>query len=134
MKTKTLTFLFFIFYFAIKTFSQQKPLQNSFIIESQTTLSPTELSFYEKCIVVVDFEKYRLKTKEVVLEFTNGFKLVLNSAEKASLNGFQINSMQYSDELSPEYIYPLFKIDSSGILVTMHKIRLTKSEMKNKIK
>lgn len=112
----------------------QTILKNSYSIQSISQISPDDLTFYTKSIEAVDFEKYRSKTKEVVLEFTNGFKLVLNSADKASLQGLQINSAQYSDELSSDYIYPLFKVDSSGIVVTMHKTRLTKSEIKNNLK
>lgn len=114
-------------------------LSNSFAQQNQTIPGSfsvigeddqTKKTFYVQSIEKADFEKYRLKTKDVVLEFRNGFKLVLSSADKLSIQGIEINIGQYSDDLAPDYTYPIFKIDESGIVVTMHKTRLTKSELK----
>lgn len=123
-------FLFSVMCFwASSTFAQQnQTIHGSFSIIGED--DQTKKAFYVQSIEKTDFEKYRLKTKDVVLEFRNGFKLMLSSADKLSTQGMEINTSRYSDDLAPDYIYPLFKIDESGIVVTMHKKKLTKSELK----
>lgn len=101
---------------------------SSFVIHG-TDLNDSDLNFFTKSIESVDLEKYRAKTTNVFLEFKNNFRLELISAEKLVQSGATLDLSQYSDILPSEYRYPLFKIDDSGILVTMHRTKITKAQL-----
>lgn len=103
-------------------------LKSSFVIHG-TNLNNSEIDFYKKSIEAVDLEKYRAKTNNVFLEFRNNFKLELISAEKLVQSGSTLDLSKYSDILPSDYRYPIFKIDDSGILVIMHKTKVTKAEL-----
>ncbi|MES2565732.1 MAG: hypothetical protein V4565_02630 [Bacteroidota bacterium] len=123
---------FLIFISAHEIFGQSKTtVKNSYNIHPNRSLNNTESDFFAKSIEEVDFEKYRLKSKDVVLVFTNGFNLVLTAADRLSLNGILVNTADYSEDATSEYIYPSFKIDESGIVVTMYRTKPVKSELKN---
>jgi len=100
---------------------------NSFVITKLADVS--KLEFYKSAISKVDFEKYRSKTKSVLLEFRNGFQMELLSAEVLKQRGNVINMDEYTDILPSNYRYPSFKIDDSGIIVTQHKTGITKLEI-----
>lgn len=133
-KTPLLFFFFVLFCFSFKTVSTQTntTLKNSFVISGLLDLS--KLEFIKQAIEKTDFEKYRAKTKSVYLEFRNNFTLELISADRLNQSGIQINTSNYTDVLSPEFRYPLFKIDDSGIIVTMYKTKITKEELNNNSK
>lgn len=101
---------------------------NSFVIHG-TNLNDSDLNFYTKSIAAVDFEKYRARTTSVFLEFRNNFSLELISAEKLVQSGVALDLSKYSDILPIDYRYPIFKIDESGILVTMHQTKVTKAQL-----
>ncbi|MCD6016967.1 MAG: hypothetical protein K0S53_88 [Bacteroidetes bacterium] len=133
--TLRLLFLFFILFNIEAGSAQTKTtIKNSYSIQPDVTLSASEADFYAKSIEAVDLEKYRLKTKDVTLEFRNGFKLILSSADRLFLQGIQINTTEYTDDLASDYMYPLFRVDESGIVVTMYKTKLSKSESKSATK
>ena len=100
----------------------------SFVIHG-VNLNDTDFNFYTKSIEAVDLEKYRAKMTSVFLEFRNDFKLELISAEKLVQSGASINISDYTDVLPKDYIYPIFRIDDSGILVTMHRTKVTKVQL-----
>lgn len=102
--------------------------KGSFVIHG-ANLNDTDLNFYTKSIEAVDLEKYRAKTTSVFLEFRNDFKLELISAEKLVQSGASLNISDYTDMLPKDYIYPIFRIDDSGILVTMHRTKVTKAQL-----
>lgn len=102
--------------------------RTSFVIHG-TNLNDTDLNFFTKSIEAVDLEKYRAKTTNVFLEFRNNFSLELISAEKLVQSGATLDLSKYSDILPSDYRYPIFKIDDSGILVIMHKTKVTKAEL-----
>jgi len=103
-------------------------LKSSFVIHG-TSLNNSDIDFYIKSIEAVDLEKYRARTNSVFLEFKNNFKLELISAEKLVQSGATLDLSKYSDILPSDYRYPIFKIDDSGILVIMHKTKVTKAEL-----
>ena len=102
--------------------------RTSFVIHG-INLNDTERSFYSKSIESVDLEKYRAKTISVFLKFRNNFSLELISAEKLLQSGVTLDLSKYSDILPADFRYPIFKIDDSGILVIMHKTKVTKVEL-----
>ncbi|MCF8424596.1 MAG: hypothetical protein K9H41_09645 [Bacteroidia bacterium] len=128
--------LFFILFIAlissIRLFSQSQTIPNSYIISGLTDTS--KLQSIKNSIENADFEKYRAKTKSVFLEFRDNFTLELIPAEKLAQSETSLNISNYSDILPPDYIYPLFKIDNSGILVTMYKAKVTKIKVNNSSK
>ena len=113
-------------------YSQSNTIPNSYIISGLTDIS--KLQSIKNSIENVDFEKYRAKTKSVFLEFRNNFTLELISAEKLVQSETSLNLSNYSDILPLDYLYPLFKIDNSGIVVTMYKTKITKTELNNSSK
>ena len=131
MKKSSLLFIsLFAMLFGFESmFGQSKTtIKNSFVIHG-TNINQADLDFFTKSIEAVDLEKYRAKTTSVFLEFRNDFKLELISAEKLVQSGAALNTLDYTDVLPKDYIYPIFRIDDSGIVVTMHKTKITKAEL-----
>lgn len=122
--------LFFLCAFLISAFItlSQTTYKGSFIIKNLSDNS--KLEFYTKAIEKVDFEKYRLQNKNVMLEFRNGFELELISVETLKSKGIVANAYQYAEDTAPDDKYPIFKISDEGIVVTMHHAKLTKQQSK----
>lgn len=128
MKLHTLIFcaLFTLFFFN-KSFAQNIILSNGTIITK--LLDESKFESYKKSIETSNFEKYRQLSNNVVLEFTNGFSLVVLSAEKYHEINNSVDVVGYTNVTDKEYPLPVFKIDDSGILVSMHKTKVTKLEL-----
>ena len=130
---KHILFLTFsLCFFVSISCAQSQTIPNSYVISGLTDIS--KLQSIKNSIENVDFEKYRAKTKSVFLEFRNNFTLELISAEKLVQSETSLNLSNYSDILPLDYLYPLFKIDNSGIVVTMYKTKITKTELNNSSK
>jgi hypothetical protein len=122
-------FTLLLCFFISNGYSQSHTIPNSYVISGVTDI--IKLQSIKNSIENVDFEKYRAKTKSVFLEFRDDFTLELISAEKLVQSETSLNLSNYSDILPPDYLYPLFKIDNSGIIVTMHKTKITKTKLSN---
>lgn len=128
MKRHTLIFCFFLtLFFSNKSFAQSIILSNGTIITKLQ--DETKFDFYKKSIEAAKFEKYRQLSNNVVLEFNNGFSLVILSAEKFHEFNNSIDLTSYSNVTDKEYPLPVFRVDDSGILVSMHKTKVTKLEL-----
>ena len=129
-KTSLLFISLFAMLFGFESmFGQSKTtIKNSFVIHG-TDINQADLDFFTKSIEAVDLEKYRARTTSVFLEFRNHFTLELISAEKLVNAGSALDLSTYSDILSNEYRYPIFRIDDSGVLVTMHRTKITKAQL-----
>lgn len=93
-------------------FSQQNTSPESFqIVEIE---DPVKLVFYTHSIAKADMENYRLKEKNVTLEFRNGFKCVLYSAKELFIKGVKIDVNSYQDDFPLKFSLPVFEVNDNG--------------------
>jgi hypothetical protein len=71
---------------------------------------------FSKAISAANLETYRLKSKEVVLKFEEGFDCILVPAETLKKQGISINTQLYNTEYPDNYKLPLFSILKDGTL------------------
>lgn len=93
--------------------AQQKTFPNSFIIQKNGL--PEKAAFYTACILKSNVEQYRLKDKEVILVFQEGFECLLLSASSIKQKGLNIDITAYLTE--HRSLLPVFSILESGHLI-----------------
>ncbi|MFN5183014.1 MAG: hypothetical protein ACK5D5_08315 [Bacteroidota bacterium] len=101
----------FIFLFSFRFFSQTTS-PDSFTITGNS--SPEKENFFKQSISKSNLETYRLKEKQVVLEFKNGFKCVLFSAKELFLKGMKIDINTYQENFDSKFALPVFEINKDG--------------------
>lgn len=80
---------------------------------------------YIDAIQKANMENYRYRTQPNTLQFNNGLKFVLTSAQELKENGRNINLLSYKnpDEIlaeSPNYQNPTFKLAENGNLIALY--------------
>jgi hypothetical protein len=80
-------------------------------IKTPGDLSVSQISTY---ISKISFENYRLRDKQVVLKFDNGFDIVLLSANRIQTMGLIDNAATYQTDFTPAFILPVFHMISDG--------------------
>ena len=114
---KIKTLLVILFLTCITPFMKS---QTSFNIIGGSSISNETMVKYEKIIKQSNLEDYRLKTKSVILTFTNGFKIELISAEQIFIHDHKINVSNYSDDHGKQYTDPTFFINDDGFLIALY--------------
>ena len=97
----------------------QKTISGSFKITNN--MHPENETFYLTSIGKANMEKFRLRDKEVTLEFENGFQCVLLSAKEVFIRGGSIKPDDYQDNFPMTYTLPLFNISQSGLIMAQSK-------------
>lgn len=97
----------------------QKTVPGSFKIANNNR--PENEAFYKTSIEKADMEQFRLKDKEVTLEFENGFQCVLMSAKEVFIKGGSIRPDDYQDNFPMTYSLPLFDIAQNGLIMAKSK-------------
>jgi hypothetical protein len=85
------------------------------------TIPSDKREFYMASIAKADMESYRLREKEVVIEFKEGFKCVLPSAKQLIIKGYQIDPNAYKTDFDKKFVMPVFKILADGHLVAEYE-------------
>lgn len=109
MKKALFLFAFVVCLFSNKSYSQTKTLRGSFSIENIEDKS--KIDFYSKLIELYNFESYRLRKSNTILEFKNGFSLVLVAAD--NVNEI-IKKEDYPISFSQQMEMPVFGLDNHG--------------------
>jgi hypothetical protein len=78
-------------------------------------------AFYISSIEKADMESYRLRDKEVIVEFKEGFKCVLPSAKQLIITGSQIDPNSYKEGFDNRFVMPVFSIQTDGHLVAEYE-------------
>lgn len=102
----------------------QQTVPNS--IEIKNNKHPEKEKYYKDLIYKADMENYRLKEKDVVLKFTEGFECVLLSAKSLAASGKHINTDSYQMEFPEGFIMPSFSISQNGTLIAGYTKSVTK--------
>jgi hypothetical protein len=113
---KTYVLLFFILFVYLKGYSQT--ISNSFKITNNA--HPESEAFFIKSIEKANMESYRLKSRDVSVEFENGFTCVFESAKSLYAKGIQVNPANYLEEFPKEYTLPKFKIIDAGNIYAIY--------------
>ncbi len=113
-----------------KTFFAIAFLLSAFLSFSQTTYKGSfvikdlsdnhKLEFYTNAIESANFEQYRLQEKNVILEFSNGFKVELLSAKACFVKGNQINMNEYKTDFPEKFLLPTFFIAESSHITAVY--------------
>ncbi len=97
----------------------QVDCKNQFKVLSTGSISSTaEISKYQESIKKASFESYRNKTKTQTLEFDNGFKIELPSAQQLFITGCNINPSDYTDN---KIELPIFSVTKEGWILAGYK-------------
>jgi hypothetical protein len=115
--------LVFIISFLNVAYAQQTA-KNSITI--QNNQHPEKEQYYKDLIYKADMENYRLKEKDVVLKFTEGFECVLLSAQKISKLGKSVSVESYKTEFTEEFVMPSFSISQNGTIMAAYPKVITK--------
>ena len=99
--------------------AQGATVKNSIIIQKNKT--PNKQEFYQSAIYRADMESYRLRCKDVILTFSEGFECVLLSAKSVSEKGILIDVNSYQTDFSDNFILPTFSITADGYLVALYQ-------------
>ncbi len=105
-------------------FAQATTAINSFKISNNK--SPDKEELYKITIAKADMESFRLKEKNVVLKFAEGFECVLLSAHTLTNIGLSINLDDYSTDFPENFIMPSFSIAQNGTIIAGYKKVVTK--------
>ncbi|MBS1647737.1 MAG: hypothetical protein JST67_10390 [Bacteroidetes bacterium] len=82
---------------------------------------PEKEAYYIQQIEKANMENYRLKSKDVVLKFENGFTCTMLSAKTLFTNGFQVNPANYPEEFPKDFSLPSMRILDDGTLYALYK-------------
>lgn len=102
-------------------FSQKMTSPKSFKIINES--STKELNYYKSVLSKSNLENFRLKNEDVALEFDNGIKCILFSAQSLNSRGIKVDVLKYNEAFKERYTLPVFKINSEGHLLTEYKKR-----------
>lgn len=114
MKGRLLFFILVVCFSINKSYSQSKTLANSFEIIGDYDKS--KLAFYEASILNANMEQYRLREKNVIVNFKEGFECIFYSAKRLSAKGMNIQFENYPIDFVEEFTLPVFSINSNGSL------------------
>jgi hypothetical protein len=104
--------------------AQSKSTIETFTIQNNSDKSKS--SFYKTSIEKADLETYRLRDKNVILKFSEGFECVLLSAFTLKNMGASIDVDTYKTDFSEEFKMPQFSIHESGIVKVAYTKTITK--------
>ncbi|MHB8260673.1 MAG: hypothetical protein ACYDCN_06665 [Bacteroidia bacterium] len=93
-------------------------IPNSFKIINNN--HPEKEAFYIASIEKANMENYRLKDKEVILKFDNGFECVMLSAKDLFMIGKSINAVNYQESFPINFSLPFFNILQDGHLMAKY--------------
>ena len=82
---------------------------------------PEKEEYYKAAIYKADMESYRLRDKDVVLTFAEGFECVMLSARSVANNGVAIDVDSYQKDFSFNFKLPVFSIGENGNLIATYK-------------
>jgi hypothetical protein len=97
----------------------QKTVPGSFTLTNNQ--HPENEAFYITSIEKADMEKFRLKDKEVTIEFENGFTCVMLPAKELFISGKNVNPLNYQEGFSRNFVMPVFNVMPDGHLTAVHK-------------
>lgn len=115
---KQIIFLLSLLFVGLSTNAQNKTIPGSFIIKNLT--DDNKLAFYTKAIEDANFEQYRLKEKNLILKFENGFELELLSAKQVFISNPTIVVSGYQVQYPDNYYMPTFSIAESGHITAVY--------------
>lgn len=105
-----------VFGISSSAFSQEK---STFKIIDNGSVK--DINLYEEAVKKADMENYRYKTKRNIIEFDNGLKVELLSAQEMFILNLKVDMNNYSDTRDPKYIQPIFHLTDQGTLVAMYR-------------
>lgn len=117
-----------LLFLVVNSYSQTEVKKNGYSIVGLTDAS--KLDYYVGIVNKIDFEQYRLRSEQVTIKFRNGFSVELASAESLALTNSSVMPTNYVIKHSDGFLLPEFKIMDDGTLVTLHRTKKTKSEIK----
>ena len=104
------------------SYGQKTTHPKSFRLEGN--YSSESFEKHKSLIIKANLEGFRLKNEDVTLEFENGVKCILFSAESIKSRGVNINPSDYKEDFSERFTLPMFKVSNSGHLMTVYKKKL----------
>lgn len=121
---KKITLLSLLLLFCLVAFTQKVENERvfsskNFIIENNTTQNPDK--YYIEIISSANLESFRLRDKDVVLKFKNGFECLLPSASKLFIEDHD-SILKYPKDFPDYFIMPEFLINENGhFIISYHK-------------
>jgi hypothetical protein len=103
-------------------FVQPNTVDNSrekFILKG--VASEEKLAFYKESISKANMESYRLREKEVIIQFEEGFECILPSAKQLIIKGYELDPNSYQLDFSNRFLMPVFQILADGQLVAKYE-------------
>lgn len=104
---------------ASSVFNSQAHTSEKFYLTGPVTSGKEQ--FYKMAIALADMENYRLREKEVILEFEEGFKCVLPSAKQLIIKGHNVDPNRYQENFPVGFLLPVFSIKSDGQLIAKYE-------------
>ena len=99
--------------------AQNTTVKNS--IKIQNNKFPDKEEFYKSSIYKADMESYRLRDKDVILAFSEGFECVMLSARYLANKGITIDVDSYQTNFSFNFKLPVFSIAENGNLIATYQ-------------
>ncbi len=99
--------------------AQSTTIKNS--IKIQNNKFPDKEEFYKSSIYKADMESYRLREKDVVLIFSEGFECVMLSARSLANKGIMIDLDSYQTSFSFNFKLPVFSLAENGNLIATYQ-------------
>ncbi len=99
--------------------AQGGTIKNSIVI--QNNKSPEKEGYYKDAIYQANMEGYRLKEKDVTLQFAEGFQCVMLSAKSLKNKGIKIDVDSYLLDFPYSYKMPLFSLTADGHLIASYQ-------------
>ena len=94
-------------------------IKNSIVI--QNNKNPEKEGYYKDAIYKANMEGYRLKEKDVTLQFAEGFQCVLLSAQTLKSKGINIDVDSYLTDFPYPYKMPVFSLTGDGHLIATYQ-------------
>lgn len=114
--TRSLFVLILILFSTIKL-TANTPAGSFTVISNGTAVDPNA---YVTAIVNADLESFRYLNKRCVIEFDNGLKVELYSADELRSMGIPLTASEYKIEDGPNWIQPIFHLNADGTLSAMY--------------
>ncbi len=99
--------------------AQVTTIKNSIVIKNNH--HPEKETFYKEAIYRSEMENFRLREKDVVLKFSDGFECVMLSAKTLKEKGENIDLNNYQMDFIPKFVLPIFTITQEGMLVASYE-------------
>jgi hypothetical protein len=99
--------------------AQGGTLKNS--LKIQNNKFPSKEEYYKVAIYKASMENYRLRDKDVVLTFSEGFECVMLSAKSLAERGVTVDIDSYQTDFSYNFVLPIFSLTEDGHLIAIYQ-------------